>query len=344
MSNIVDLIPGGVINQNSDFHKSAYNGPSLLYPDLAIDEEIKGTPSASLAEVLLPRYSFGLASLLMTGPFPSTLLSINNGARQLVGKETWRDFQSNRRGYMQGNHVNTVRDFSLTLNGEMVMPKCEGLYTGSFFTKQESHNVVQRQIGAIEVIKVGQGNTFFVKRNGTIPGGNLLAAGLAYGSLIQSAEKNGLSLDYIDKIHGHEVTSAAKIRSALLFQLSKMVAQGHTDFYQTDFQEIINEADQSLDASTNQIKYVRKFLTNIGILKNNRKRIEIDPSLGQVYEPFLESIGRYNFLIGTKDGQNEMRSIFALPFNHRQGFNLRHEFTHKVLRHEFTRPAKSAAV
>lgn len=340
MPSIVELIPGGIIKQNYDFHRSSFDGPSLLYPDLLIDEEIKSTQSASLAQVLLPRYSFGLASLLMTGPFPSTLLSINNGAKLLVGKETWREFQSNRRGFMKGNNVNTVRDFGLTLNGEMVVPQCEDLYTGSFFKKQESFNVVHRQVGSIEEINVGKGNTYFVKRDGTIPGGNLLAAGLAYGSLIKSAGKNGIDLDTLEKIHGHEISSSAPIRAALLFQLSKMVNQGHLNFYQNDIKEIIYEADETLDLDRSKIDKAKTFLTNNGILTKDGNEISINPTIGLIYEPYLRAIDKYNSLIGTQKGQEEMKSIFEFPFNHRQGFNIRHEIVQKTLKHEFLKPAK----
>jgi len=119
-----------------------------------------------------------------------------------------------------------------------------------------------------------------------------------------------------------------------------MVSQGQMDFYQNDIKEIIYEADETLDLDKSRIEHARNFLTNIGILKSDKKRIDIDPSIGLVYEPFSKAIEKYNFLIGTKKGQDEMRSIFELPFNHRQGFNIRHEIVQKSLRHEFLKPAK----
>jgi hypothetical protein len=164
---------------------------------------------------------------------------------------------------------------------------------------------------------------------------------LAYGSLIKNAEKNGVSQDYINKINGKETTSNARIRSAFILQLSKMVANGQMKFFQEDMREIIYEANQKINPQSIQLANVRNSLTYAGVLSNNDERIiEIDPKFGLINEPFIKAINRYNFLIGTKEGQDELRSVFALPFNHRQGFNIRHEYVQKTLKHEFAKPVK----
>lgn len=343
MSDLVELMPEGIVPQDPNFHRYNFNGPGLHYPSLEVDTLVDENPSHTLARILMPKCSFGLASILMTGPYPSTLLSINTGARHIVGEETWQDFLSRRRSADKSLHLTTIPDFGITLNNQMVLPNCPGLYSEPLFTNTNSKLIVKRTHGRGSDLVVGQGKAYYLNREGSMPAGNLLAAGITCGLLNSEVEKSGVQPDVYNKFVGVTISSLSLMRSALLFQLSKLSSDGENEFKLSDTRDLIDEADDTLEYDNSHLSTSKKNLFRTGMLEVypvKKGVYEINHNLGLLYEPFRKAIVTYNNLIGTQKGQDYLKSTFKHPFNHRDGWNIRHTLLTKTLKNEFAKPSE----